>query len=180
MFIGILAHDLRNPLGAIATASDLLLRRESSDRNAALIQRIHASAERMTGMIEQILDFTCARTGGGMKIDLAPVDLHALSVRVIEKIEAAAPQHIAVEATGDTHGEWDGDGLAQVISNLPFRRAGTKGKAQKSNGLGLGLYIVEQVVLLHGARISVHSAPSEGTTFSVSVREGPSVRGLVS
>jgi len=34
-------------------------------------------------------------------------------------------------------------------------------------GLGLGLYISEQIVLAHGGRISVHSAEGEGATFRV-------------
>ena len=34
-------------------------------------------------------------------------------------------------------------------------------------GLGLGLYISEQIVLAHGGRISVSSAEGEGATFRV-------------
>ena len=34
-------------------------------------------------------------------------------------------------------------------------------------GLGLGLYISEQIVLAHGGRITVHSAEGEGATFRV-------------
>lgn len=38
---------------------------------------------------------------------------------------------------------------------------------QASGGLGLGLYISEQIVLAHGGRIEVHSAVGQGATFSV-------------
>ncbi|QXH44055.1 hybrid sensor histidine kinase/response regulator [Pseudomonas xanthosomatis] len=38
---------------------------------------------------------------------------------------------------------------------------------QASGGLGLGLYISEQIVLAHGGRIEVHSAAGQGATFSV-------------
>ncbi|MFL5356213.1 PAS domain-containing protein [Archangium sp.] len=45
----------------------------------------------------------------------------------------------------------------------PFRRA----EDSSRQGLGLGLYIVEQIVLAHGGSISVSSTEAEGTTFTV-------------
>jgi len=52
----------------------------------------------------------------------------------------------------------------------PFRRAGgarpTQGKGRRS-GLGLGLYIVKEIVEAHGGRVSVRSSQEEGTTFTV-------------
>jgi PAS domain S-box-containing protein len=45
----------------------------------------------------------------------------------------------------------------------PFRR----GTQDKSNSVGLGLYIVRQIVLAHRGRIDVTSSSSEGTRFSV-------------
>jgi signal transduction histidine kinase len=39
----------------------------------------------------------------------------------------------------------------------------------RSGGLGLGLYIVQQIVLAHGGRVDVQSTPSTGTTFHVAL-----------
>ena len=44
-----------------------------------------------------------------------------------------------------------------------FRRGPDAG----GNGLGLGLYIVKQIVDAHGGSIAVRSSQAEGTTFSV-------------
>jgi signal transduction histidine kinase len=42
----------------------------------------------------------------------------------------------------------------------PFRKAGTSSK-----GLGLGLYIVKEIVRSHGGTVEVKSSADEGTTF---------------
>jgi PAS domain S-box-containing protein len=47
----------------------------------------------------------------------------------------------------------------------PFRR----GAASRGRGLGLGLYIVKQIVTAHGGDIDVHSTAENGTTFAVRV-----------
>jgi len=49
----------------------------------------------------------------------------------------------------------------------PFR-SGRERRAQ-SRGLGLGLYITQQIVAAHGGRIDVASASAEGTTFRVTL-----------
>ncbi|WNG20428.1 PAS domain-containing protein [Cystobacter fuscus] len=51
----------------------------------------------------------------------------------------------------------------------PFRRS-TDSPRQ---GLGLGLYIAQQIVLAHGGSITASSSPAAGTTFSVRLPRGP-------
>jgi signal transduction histidine kinase len=46
----------------------------------------------------------------------------------------------------------------------PFRR-GAERDATRSGGLGLGLFIVRQIVLAHGGDVSVDSTATAGTTF---------------
>ncbi len=45
-------------------------------------------------------------------------------------------------------------------------------------GLGLGLYIVRQILEAHGGTISVESQPGDGSSFSVTVPLNPAVVGL--
>ena len=49
----------------------------------------------------------------------------------------------------------------------PFRRGR---RATDSRGLGLGLFIVEQIALAHGGRVEVVSSERGGTTFRVALQ----------
>jgi signal transduction histidine kinase len=48
----------------------------------------------------------------------------------------------------------------------PFRRATDR---RGKEGLGLGLYIVGQIVAAHGGEVSVRSTAGEGTTVTVTM-----------
>ncbi|EPX65166.1 sensor histidine kinase [Cystobacter fuscus DSM 2262] len=50
----------------------------------------------------------------------------------------------------------------------PFRRAADSSR----QGLGLGLYIAQQIVLAHGGSITASSSPDAGTTSSVRLPRG--------
>ena len=50
----------------------------------------------------------------------------------------------------------------------PFRRGAAQAEKRSGvDGLGLGLYIVKEVVLAHGGSIEVTSTVEDGTTFTV-------------
>ncbi len=49
----------------------------------------------------------------------------------------------------------------------PFQGGRAPGERKRRTGLGLGLYIVREIVQSHGGRVSVHSAEGDGTTFTV-------------
>jgi len=115
MFIGVLGHDLRNPLGSIGMAAALLLRRGKLDeQDSKTVARIIRSNQRMSRMITQLLDLTRARLGGGLPIEPQPTDLSEVCRDVIEEFEAT----IVLKVEGDVTGIWDRDRLAEVLSNL--------------------------------------------------------------
>jgi PAS domain S-box-containing protein len=115
MFIGILGHDLRNPLGSIVMGAGLLLQRGHLDeQDARIVARIVNGSQRMTRMIAQLLDLTRARLGGGLPIQREPTDLRDVCRNVVDEFEAT----IDLEVLGDVTGTWDPDRLAEVLSNL--------------------------------------------------------------
>jgi PAS domain S-box-containing protein len=220
-FIGILGHDLRSPLSAISLASHILRRQGLPEPQAAAIARIAGSAERMSRMIDEVLDLTRSRLGGGIPVVPRRTDIVAVSRAIIDELRVAHPEcelRWDAEQVADPWGIWDPDRLAQVVSNLvgnaitygcvegrvavklvgedravtlevhnagrpipselmpvlfdPFRRcAPTDGPGRE--GLGLGLFIANQIVVAHGGSIDVRSSVQEGTCFTVRLPRTP-------
>jgi signal transduction histidine kinase len=119
-FVGILSHDLRNPLGAITTGAALLaVPEDNPQRRARVAARILNSSQRMGRMIADLLDLTQARLGGVIPLSRVRTDLQRVCEEVMLEIHAAYPEAILhLEKRGNLHGDWDADRLAQVVSNL--------------------------------------------------------------
>ena len=117
---GVIAHDLRNPLGAIMMSAQFLVRSEAlsgPERKAAA--RIVSSASSMAKMVGDLLDFTQVRMGGHLSISPKPMSLHELLSDAIGELRAFHPERsIEMDAPGALDGVWDRDRLRQVISNL--------------------------------------------------------------
>jgi len=120
-FIAVLGHDVRNPLGAIANGADLLLLLpEIGARATAVAQRIQRSAQRITRMIDDVLDFTRGRMGGGIPLTLRPeAALDTLLEQVVAELRAQHPQRTIVTDIMPVDGLLcDGGRIGQLLSNL--------------------------------------------------------------
>ncbi len=119
-FLGILGHDLRNPLQAITGNAALLLRLGGlSEPQRRALQRISDSSDRMARMINDLLDFTRTRLGGGYALERARTDLYEVLRLVVEELEVAHPtRRFELSVDGDGWGEWDAGRIAQAASNL--------------------------------------------------------------
>jgi signal transduction histidine kinase len=119
-FLGIVSHDLRNPLNAILLSANTLLHADDLPAHRLkAVRRIAASGERMGRMIGELLDFTRGRLGGGIPIHRQPVNLWHLCRHVVEELEISHPgRELRLVAEGDFQGAWDSDRLAQLLGNL--------------------------------------------------------------
>jgi PAS domain S-box-containing protein len=118
--IGIVSHDLRNPLNAIQMGAALLVRRgDLDDRARKMAQRIQSASTRATELVTNLMDFTRARLGGGIPVTLRPCDVHDVARNVVREIEEANPgRELHLHHDGDGAGQWDGERLGQVVQNL--------------------------------------------------------------
>ncbi len=120
LFLGVLGHDLRNPLGAIVMSVTAMMTNEGPDwPHSKTMKRIITSGTRMDEMIGDLLDITRARLGAGIPIERSELDLAALCRETVDEIVAFHPGSVVnFEASGSLRGRWDGGRIAQLVSNL--------------------------------------------------------------
>lgn len=169
--LGILGHDLRNPLTAVIAVSTMLLSADGLEvqtvKSAARV--LNSAANRMNRMISDLLDLTRTRSGDSIPVAPTPIDLGPLCRQVVAELGGLVPvDGLQLTLKGDLRGEWDGDRLAQVVGNL-VRNAIDHGDSSEP---------IKLVVEDHGDEIvlSVHNAgrpipPSaQATMFEPMVR----------
>jgi signal transduction histidine kinase len=213
-FIGVLGHDLRQPLGAIRTSAELLAHVQAPDDIRSIAARVERSCGRMSRLIDDVLDFARARLGSGIPIDPALHDMAEICRAAVDEVTAAHPgRTIGVDLQGDLRGPFDRERILQALSNLLTNAIehGTGGldvRAHESpdhlsvivevvshgvtipqelqrrifdafattspqRGLGLGLYIVQQIAHAHGGTCDV-SSDAQATTFCMKLPRMPS------
>jgi signal transduction histidine kinase len=120
--LGIVSHDLRNPLNAITLSAAMLLRRGNLDERVRQnLQRIVSASDRAHRLIRDLLDYTRARLGNGIPLEPRPCDLGEVAQQVVDEVALAFPErtlHFVRATERDLRGEWDPDRLAQVVTNL--------------------------------------------------------------
>ncbi|MCC6873688.1 MAG: response regulator [Sandaracinaceae bacterium] len=124
LILGVVAHDLRNPLGVVRGYADFLASGaigEPSAEQAEILAIVRRTADYMLRLVEDLLDFSRIQSGR-MELDRAETDLVELvseAVRVHQVL--AQPKEIAVElARADDVGKLfvDGHKIRQVLDNL--------------------------------------------------------------
>lgn len=215
LFLATLVHDLRDPLGTISLATQLMRTTILDTRQTMLAEQVDRSVVRTVQLVNHLIDDVRARLGKPLPITPQPMDMGSAVSNAVSEIQIAHPaQKITVRTSGLLHGEWDSARIGQLLSNLignavqhgkdntpvdvtaegdsegvtlsirndgvpippaaihtlfdPLTRAGgDKSETTSARSLGLGLFIVREIVRAHGGTIKVVSTKEAGTTFSV-------------
>ena len=120
LFLGILGHDLRNPLSAVLMSAQLGPKMGPFNENQTkLLSQVIMSARRAIEIVDTLLDLTRARLGSGFPIIKEPMDFGDVGKQLVDEMGAVHPDRkITFEASGYTQGVWDKPRIGQVLSNL--------------------------------------------------------------
>ncbi len=117
-FIGMLAHDLRQPLNTFVLANQALAA-AVENRNVPLLAMQRRAADRMSRMVTELLDFARSRPESGMPVDRRSMDLAELAGSILDEIRMGHPgRSFDLVVEGSCIGTWDRDRMAQLCSNL--------------------------------------------------------------
>jgi signal transduction histidine kinase len=119
-FIAVLGHDLRNPLASLDGGINILQREVQSERSTGVLHMMRGSILRMSGLIDNVMDFARGRLGGGLGLRReTDRPLGPTLMQVISEIRSAHPEReIDVEIDLPHLVDVDHDRLAQMFSNL--------------------------------------------------------------
>ena len=109
-----LAHEVKNPLGGIRGAAQLLARELPDESLAEYTDVIMAEADRLRVLVDQML-------GPREKLDLRPTNIHEVIERVRQLIEAETQGRIGISRDYDPslpEFSADPDQLTQVLLNI--------------------------------------------------------------
>jgi len=119
--MGIVAHDLRSPLGAITMRAELLQKTATDDNTRAQAASINNIATRMSHLIKTMLDVTVIEAGQ-LSIKPEQCEVDGLVREVFDMFSAVAAQkQLHLEHRDSEHGlvvQADRERIFQVLSNL--------------------------------------------------------------
>lgn len=222
IFMGVLGHDLRDPLSTAISATEVQRLTEARPDDRLRANKAAAtSLRRMAEMIHNLLDFARTRLDGPLPISPQATNMEEVCREIAEALELSRDCEINLDFSGDLTGTWDPGRVKQVVSNLlrnalqhgraavpveiamrgetdeivlsvhnegtpiPFDQQHTifdplvhgvaheQTRGRRPGSLGLGLYIVKQIVDAHGGTLELQSEAESGTTFTVRLPKSP-------
>ncbi|MFN2475545.1 MAG: sensor histidine kinase [Chthoniobacterales bacterium] len=119
LLLGMLGHDMRNPLNAIVmTASSLTTLNAGEEVSEAAMMLIRSGAS-IKALLDDLVDFNRTKLGLGLNIARKEIDLRQLFTDEIDQHRAVHPERrVELKLDGDVTGQWDGERLQQVLRNL--------------------------------------------------------------
>jgi signal transduction histidine kinase len=120
LFLGILGHDLRNPIGAVSMAAKRMEQSETTDpKQAKVVSEIVRTTDRATRILDDLLDLTRSSFGTDIPLEKAKTSMAALCQEIADEFRGVNETRLVeVKLEGDPTGFWDPARMAQVLSNL--------------------------------------------------------------
>jgi hypothetical protein len=219
VFLGVLTHEVRNPLNIIKLSGQGLQAATLQDAQFRSVERILRAVGTVDGLMNDLAIMVRSRMRVPLPLKRIAADLGDICEQALEDVRASQSNVvIELEKTGDLSGTWDRERLGQVVFNLvmnaaihasgkqiriyaesrgpdvelrvtnqgppippdlqnsifdPFVRREAASPGHTKSGLGLGLFIVREIVTGHEGVVELASTESEGTTFTVRLPRVP-------
>jgi signal transduction histidine kinase len=219
VFLGVLTHEVRNPLNIIEISGQRLKATALEETQSRSLERILRAVRIVDGLMNDLAILVRSRMRVPLPIMRAAADLGEICEQALEDVRATQSEVVVeLRKTGDLSGNWDRERLGQVVFNLvmnalthasgkqirisaesrgpdvelrvtnqgtpippelqnsifdPFVRREVASPGLIKSGLGLGLFIVREIVTGHDGEVGVTSNESEGTIFTVRLPRVP-------
>ena len=119
IFLGVLGHDLRSPLGAVVMTSQLIAQMAVDTPVAAEAQRLVRISGRMLALLDKLLVYNRAQMGLAFQITPDDADLVQACREEIELLQASLPgRRIAFSAPPAIRGRFDAGRVREALANL--------------------------------------------------------------
>ena len=116
--LGIVSHDLRNPLASVRLGLETMRRRGLPGEHLRTLERMERSTERMQAIIGGLLDVTRIRQGHGLPLTPERVTLDAVVSRALDGMPEDQVRRVQRVNAAQPTGIWDPERLAQAVGNL--------------------------------------------------------------
>lgn len=118
-FIGVLGHDLRNPLASALFAVEVLRSHATAGPAHNPLETLGRALDRMSRMIGDVLDFARGHLGDGIPARPIAADMAEVCRSAVAEARSAHPHRtIDLSVTGDLVGTFDRDRVLQALVNL--------------------------------------------------------------
>ncbi|WP_437205870.1 ATP-binding protein [Planctomicrobium sp. SH664] len=119
LFLGMLGHDMRNPLNVILMTAQYLSALNAGEEVSEAAELQIRSGASMQALLDDLVDFNRTTLGLGIPIAPSDIDLMGIVADELGQLRATHPERkIELSATGESLGCWDGPRLQQLLRNL--------------------------------------------------------------
>jgi signal transduction histidine kinase len=119
LLLGMIGHDMRNPLQAIRMTASYLQKLNAGEHVAAAAERLVFSGARLKAMLGDLSDFSRDKLGLGIEVSPHPIDLADVFLEEVQQLRTAHPtRRIDLSSAGELGGVWDAGRMHQVLGNL--------------------------------------------------------------